>query len=128
MNIGFDIENVKTLREKWKKWEMNFFRRVFSKNEIEYCKNFKDPSPHFAARFCAKEAVVKAANRECKLLVTDVEIVKFKNGSPECKSWKNRKEVKKFFSTHEIFVSMSHTSDMAMACVLIQKKTRRSRA
>ena len=121
MNIGCDIESVETFREKWKKNEINFFERVFSKEEIAYCKKFKDPSPHFAARFCAKEALVKAANRASKLLITDIEIVKTKNGSPECKLWKKRKGIEKFFLSYEIFVSMSHTSDMAMACVLIQK-------
>jgi holo-[acyl-carrier protein] synthase len=119
-NIGCDIEDVKTFRAKWKKGELNFFQRIFSKNEMEYCKKFKDPSVHFAARFCAKEAVVKAASRYCKLLVTDVQVLKEKNDAPVIKNWKKRKETKKFFSDHEIFVSLSHTSDMAMACVLVQ--------
>jgi holo-[acyl-carrier protein] synthase len=123
MNIGCDIEEVKTFRKKWKKGEMDFFQRVFSKEEIDYCKKFKDPSAHFAARFCAKEAVVKAANPFCKLLVTDIEVIK-KNDAPVIKDWKKRKQTKKFFSSYEIFVSLSHTSDMAMACVLIQKKTK----
>jgi holo-[acyl-carrier protein] synthase len=122
-NIGCDIESVEFFREKWIGGEMNFFSRVFSKTEIAYCKKFKDPSPNFAARFCAKEAFVKAANRHSKLLVTDIQITNEKNGAPTVKLWKERKSAVKFFSEHEIMVSMSHTSDMAMACVLIQKKT-----
>ena len=86
---------------------------------IAYCKKFKDPSEHFAARFCAKEALVKASNKE--LLVTDIHVVNDEQGAPKIKIWKDRKSVAKFFNTHEIMVSLSHTSDMAMACVLIQK-------
>lgn len=119
MNIGCDIEAVETFRQKWIKKETNFFERVFSKEEIAYCKKFKDPSEHFAARFCAKEALVKASNKE--LLVTDIHVVNDEQGAPKIKIWKDRKSVAKFFNTHEIMVSLSHTSDMAMACVLIQK-------
>lgn len=122
MNIGCDIEEVETFRKKWKRKETNFFQRIFSENEIIYCKKFKDPSPHFAARFCAKEAMVKAGSPFCKILVTDVEIINQKNGAPTVKMRKKRKELEKFFSKYEIFVSLSHTSDMAMACIVVQKK------
>jgi len=122
MNIGCDIEEVKTFRQKWKKGDKKFFERIFSEEEIAYCKKFKDPAPHFAARFCAKESIVKAASFYCKLLVTDIQILKLKNGAPKIEAWKKRKEVQKFFSSHEIMVSLSHTSDMAMACALIQPR------
>ena len=101
---------------------MDFFQRVFSKAEIKYCKKFKDPSPHFTARFCAKEGVVKAASKYAKLLVTDIQINHDKNGAPVVKVWKKRKSTAKFFNSYEILVSLSHTSDIAMSCVLIQKK------
>ncbi|MEZ4845424.1 MAG: holo-ACP synthase [Bdellovibrionota bacterium] len=122
MNIGCDIENVETFRKKWKDGDMKFFEKIFSVDEIDYCSKFKDPFTHFAARFCAKEAVVKAANEYCKLVISDVQIVKNKNGAPEIKPWKKRKSTENFFSKHRIMVSLSHTSDMAMACVLIQKR------
>lgn len=122
MNIGCDIESVEIFREHWKKKKHAFFERIFSPSEIEYCTSFKDPAPHFAARFCAKESVVKAANLFCKLLVTDIQILHEKNGSPVAKIWKNRAESTKFFKAHKILVSLSHTNEMGMACVLVQKK------
>lgn len=122
MKIGCDIESVRTFRDHWKKKKISFFERIFSASELEYCKKFKDPAPHFAARFCAKEAVVKAASGFCKLLVTDIQVVKEKNGNPIIKVWKKRNETSKFFKAHEILISLSHTSEMGMACALIQKK------
>lgn len=122
MNIGCDIESVQTFREHWKRKKNAFFQRIFSSQEIEYCTNYKDPSPHFAARFCAKEAVVKAASPFCKLLVTDIQIGREENGAPVVEVWKKRPETAKFFKAHKILVSLSHTNEMGMACVLIKKK------
>jgi holo-[acyl-carrier protein] synthase len=122
MNIGCDIEEVGTFRKKWKDGDMKFFERLFSVDEINYCTKFKDPFTHFAARFCAKEAVVKAANEYCKLVLSDIQISKNKNGAPLVKQWKKRKSTENFFSKYQIMVSLSHTSDMAMACAMVQKK------
>jgi holo-[acyl-carrier protein] synthase len=122
MNIGCDIEAVDTFRKKWKNGEMKFFERIFSKDEIEYCMKFKDPFMHFAARFSAKEAIIKAANEFCTLVISDIQILKNKNNAPVVKVWKKRKSTVNFFNKYQINVSLSHTSDMAMACALIQKK------
>ena len=123
MNIGCDIESVGEFRSKWKSKNKAFFKRVFSEQEIEYCSKFKDPSLHFTARFCAKEAFVKAANNESfKPLVTSIHVVNGKSGAPEIKAWKKSKELTKFFSSHRIMVSLSHTEEVAMACVLIHRK------
>ena len=40
-----------------------FLTRVFSAGEIAYCKAKKNPWPHFAVRFAAKEAVYKTLGR-----------------------------------------------------------------
>lgn len=122
MNIGCDIESVETFRDHWRKKKHAFFQRIFSPAEIEYCTTFKDPSSHFAARFCAKEAIVKAANPFNKLLVTDIQILHEKNGSPVAIQWKKRAESAKFFKAFKILISLSHTNEMGMACVLVQKK------
>src|SRR5262249_57491385 len=37
-----------------------FVERVFTDDEIAYCRARRDPAPHFAARFAAKEAGFKA--------------------------------------------------------------------
>ena len=123
MNIGCDIESVQTFREHWKKKKTTFFERIFSTQEIDYCTRFKDPSPHFAARFCAKEAVVKAANPKYRLLITDIEVIKDGHGAPGIQHWKKPgRRTDKFFKENKIMVSLSHTKDVGMACVLIIKK------
>ena len=40
-------------------WEHEFYKESFSKDEIAYCVLQENPRMHFAARWCAKEALVK---------------------------------------------------------------------
>lgn len=56
MAIGVDIEDIERFKDK----SEEFINRVFTPIEIEYCKKFRNPESHFAVRFCAKEAVIKA--------------------------------------------------------------------
>lgn len=122
MNIGCDVENVAVFRQHWKQKNTRFFKRIFSDEEIEYCKKFRDPAPNFAARFCAKEAVVKAASIITGLVINDIKVTRSKQGAPKIEVWKKRKSTTKFFRDYRIVVSLSHTKDVAIACVLIQRK------
>ena len=58
--IGTDIINIKRMEKSIKKNGDNFINKVFSKNEISYCKKKKNPFPFYAKRFAAKEALSKA--------------------------------------------------------------------
>ena len=58
--IGTDIINIKRMEKSIKKNGDNFINKVFSKNEILYCKKKKNPFPFYAKRFAAKEALSKA--------------------------------------------------------------------
>ena len=48
------------MREVIARWDERFLQRVFTAGEISYCRRRRDPVPHFAARFAAKEAGLKA--------------------------------------------------------------------
>ena len=48
------------MREVSARWDERFLQRVFTAGEISYCRGRRDPVPHFAARFAAKEAGLKA--------------------------------------------------------------------
>ena len=58
--IGTDIINIKRMEKSIKNHGDNFVNKVFSKNEILYCKKKKNPFPFYAKRFAAKEALSKA--------------------------------------------------------------------
>lgn len=58
--IGIDIEEIRRFEELTGQWGRRFEQRLFTENEIEYCRQKARPPQHFAARFAAKEAFAKA--------------------------------------------------------------------
>src|SRR5258706_899697 len=57
-SLGVDIEEVKRFEKLLR--NKRFLNRVFTKEEIAYCFSKKNQAQHFAVRFAAKEAVLKA--------------------------------------------------------------------
>lgn len=58
--IGNDIIEIDRIRKTYDLHGERFLEKLFSKEEKEYCFKHKDPIPHLAARFSAKESIVKA--------------------------------------------------------------------
>ncbi len=56
---GIDLVQITRMREAIKP-DSSFEERVFTEDERAYCNSQADPMPHFAARFAAKEATMKA--------------------------------------------------------------------
>jgi holo-[acyl-carrier protein] synthase len=59
LGIGIDLVEVSRIEQALTRGE-RFRRRLFTPGEIEYCLRHKSPAKHFAARFAAKEAGMKA--------------------------------------------------------------------
>lgn len=61
VGIGIDLTEIARIAESLEKYGDRFARRIFTDEEIEYCRAFKlNAAEHFAARFAAKEAFSKA--------------------------------------------------------------------
>lgn len=58
--IGNDVVEIERIRKSFDHHGYRFLMRLFSTKEQDYCLKYKDPIPHFAARFSAKESIVKA--------------------------------------------------------------------
>ena len=103
--IGIDIVNISRFKNKPLKTNLDFYKKIFLEDEIEYCKKFKSPYEHFAGKFAIKEAVIKSIDE--KILPLDIEI-SYKNSKPQIK-------LKKFHSKYSFKISMSHEKDYAIA-------------
>src|SRR4051812_43953536 len=62
LGTGIDIIEVDRVAEKVSK-NNGFLEKVFSAAEIEFCAGKKKPAEHYAARFAAKEAFLKATGK-----------------------------------------------------------------
>jgi len=58
--LGVDIVENTRIEESLNRFGKRFLRRVYTDREIEYCRTYKDWIPCLAARWAAKEAVIKA--------------------------------------------------------------------
>lgn len=111
MSIGVDIEDIKRFEDK----SQEFLDRIYTKSEQEYCLSKPNPASHFAVRFCAKEAVIKALNsmETAHPRLNQIEIV-HNERCPKIKLPENFKDLK-------IDVSLSHDNTKAIAFVVINK-------
>lgn len=60
LGIGNDIVEVERIKAILRRYPQRFMNRIFTSHEQEYCLKRKEPAIHFAGRFAAKEAIVKA--------------------------------------------------------------------
>lgn len=114
--IGTDIIELKKIRHHSQ--NLPFLNKVFTKNEVSYAKKKKDPVPHLATTFAAKEAIFKAMGTGW-LNGQNIEIVRNKSGKP--KALINGK-LKKILKNSQILLSLSYNSHSAVAFAVIKKK------
>ena len=58
-----------------------FYSKIFTDKEIEYCMKFNDPYPHFAGKFALKEAVIKVIKKTVSF--KEIEILHGKFNEPK---------------------------------------------
>jgi holo-[acyl-carrier protein] synthase len=55
-----DVVQVERLMQSLERFGERMEKRLFTEGELAYCRRHKNPMPHLAARFAAKEAAFKA--------------------------------------------------------------------
>jgi holo-[acyl-carrier protein] synthase len=124
--IGIDVVEIGRIAEAIRRHEARFIEKIFCLSEIEYCRAMKAPASHFAARFAAKEAVAKALGTGFSGPVNwkDIEVRRKANGEPFVVLHAGAAELAQRVGIREIFVSMSHSQDYAVAqAVLLKNET-----
>lgn len=114
--VGVDIEENSRFEDKIS--DESFLKRVFTEAEIDYCLSKVKASEHFAARFCAKEAVIKALctfyNEEISIRLNQIEVIK-ESKIPTIKIHSDK------YQDLNFSLSMSHCKSHSIAQVLCSK-------
>lgn len=115
--IGCDIIEISRIRSSISRHGKHFLNRVFTPAEQEYCHRHRDAAPHFAARFSAKEAVVKALGTGFRNGISwlDIEIVQDSYGKPLVHF---SPSLSTQFPHLSVQITMSHCREYAMAYAL----------
>lgn len=95
----------------------SFAKRVFTKTEREYCDRMARPAQHYAARFAAREAVLKALGTGFSrgIGLADVSVQNNEAGKPEVVLTGRAKEIAAEQGVREVALSLSYTHDVAVA-------------
>lgn len=114
LGIGTDIIEVSRIRAGIERYPERFLNRLFTSQEQTYCLTHRDATPHFAGRFAAKEAIVKALGTGFSqgLSWLDFEIHPDNQGKP-CVQYSEK--VKHLFGSPKIMISISHCREYATA-------------
>lgn len=113
LGVGTDIIEVDRIRKIIDRYQRRFLDRIFTENELLYCFEYKQPYERFAARFAAKEAVVKALGTGFHgINWLDIEIVNDLSGKPTVKL---SQAINSRFNFPDIKISISHCHAYATA-------------
>jgi len=124
VGTGIDIVEVFRMREAIEKWDRGFLEKVFTERETRYSSSKRFAPQHFAARFAAKEAVIKAFGeaRRSPVKWTDIEVLNDSEGKPVISFTNDALKLKKRKKVDDVSVSMSHSKNYAVASVILFRK------
>ena len=120
IGIGIDLVDVTRIEEAVKK-RKHFLERIYTQEEIKVNPRGEFRFQELAGRFAAKEAFFKAIKSGWRRGVTfsDVIVLNEPSGAPYIKLNGRAKEIAQSLGVNKIFVSISHTEDLATGIVII---------
>lgn len=116
--VGTDITHIERIR----KLRPAALDRVFTPKEQRYCRRYADPFPHYAGRFAAKEAILKALGTGLAEEITwkQMEILPNALGAPQVAlSGAAKRRMRKIGATH-CHLSISHQVEYAIAFAVLE--------
>jgi len=122
MNLrhGIDLVKVSRITKLREKFGNKFLNRCFTEQEITQCEKRNSSDRHFAVRYAAKEAYVKALGTgfDDGIRIKDVEVVT-KNGQPTLNTFGRAKEIAEEQNLQQSILSLTHDGDYGSASVIL---------
>lgn len=119
VGLGIDIVDIARM-ERILERTPRFKVRVFTEGERAYCERTSHPATHYATRFAAKEAVLKALGTGFSNGIgpQDVEVVRTSKGRPVAKLHRRAAQEAKAQGVVDLPISLSFTHADAVACAM----------
>lgn len=120
VGIGTDIIECLRIAQMIERHGELFLTRVYTPHEIEYCSARKAATQHYAGRFAAKEAVLKALGTGWTrgIAWSDIEVRNDAGGKPRILLGGGAREVSEQMGIAEMLISISHCRTHATAYAL----------
>ncbi len=119
--IGIDLVEVQRIADKIGN-KSGFREKVFSRHEIEFCESKANKQEHYAARFAAKEAFLKATGLGLMagFDIYNIELFNDASGRPFIRLKNEFEQLASDRHWEKIHVSLTHLKSMACAVVVIE--------
>jgi len=112
-SIGIDIIEIARLKAAIARQGEDFLKRIYTDSEL---KAYRWKLPSLAARFAAKEAVIKALGKPTAgARLKDIEILADDNGKPVVNLYGEAQNQAKALGLDKFTVSLSHSKEYAVA-------------
>lgn len=120
IGIGLDASDIPRIRATYARFGRRFLERVFTEGEIAYCLRHRDPASSLAARFAAKEAVMKAlgTGHSRGVLWRDIEVVR-RGGPPSLRLHGGAARLFEALGGRSTLLTLTHADHLAMAQVML---------
>jgi holo-[acyl-carrier protein] synthase len=122
LGTGVDLAEVARIRASIERYGERFIRRVFTERETAYAERKANRYERYAARFAAKEAGMKALGTGWSggIRWQDLEVTNLPSGRPTLELHGVAREVADRLGVQAIHLSLTHTSEQAIAWVLLE--------
>jgi len=120
IGLGLDATDISRIADTIERYGDRFVRRIFTDGEVAYCRRRRVPAIHFAGRFAAKEAAMKAlgTGHSQGVLWRDVEVVR-RGGPPQLQLHGGAARRFAAIGGRSSLLTITHSDALALAQVLI---------
>ena len=116
ISVGVDLIEIDRIAATLERFGTRFLERVYTPGEIAYCRG---RAPQLAARFAAKEAVMKALGTGTRGIGwREVEVTRRRSGEPGIELHGRAIERARSIGIDRLAVSLSHSRGFAVASVV----------
>jgi holo-[acyl-carrier protein] synthase len=120
IGIGLDATDIPRISNAIERYGERFLHRVFTVDEIAYCRRRRSSAPHFAGRFAVKEAAMKAlgTGHSRGVMWRDIEVVRL-GGPPQLQFHGGAARRFEALGGRSSMVSITHSDALALAEVIL---------
>lgn len=120
IGVGLDAAEIDRIAQAIARYGDRFVRRVFTQEEIAYCRRKRDAVSSFAARFAAKEAAMKAlgTGHSRGVFWQSIEVVRY-GGPPQLRFSGGAATRFAAMGGARSLLTLTHSQNLALAHVLL---------
>lgn len=122
VGTGIDLVEVERIAQSIERYGQHFLERVFTAEEIAYCRKKRNSAESFAARFAAKEAGAKALGTGIQRGVAwrEIEVRRAPGQRPTLHFRGRALQIAEELGVGRVSLSLTHSGALAMASVQLE--------